>query len=167
MSISLGMIYSARVITLCLCVTLGACGFRPMLQPSAQPSNVTLNVTGVEGYLNHVFYQELEQHLALLPSTEPITVTVIIGQSLYDISYGKDATALRSQNVLNASYEISQHGNLLRKGKVDAISSYNLDRNDEFATLTSRMGSDDKVIKALASEVAREVYLSMTKGTPS
>jgi asparagine synthetase A len=134
-----------------------------MLQPSAHPPKIALNVTGIEGYLNHIFYQELEQHLGLLPATEPLTVKVVIGQSLYDISYGKDATALRSQNVLNASYEISQHGKLLRKGKVDAISSYNLDRNDEFATLTSRMGSDDKVIKALAGEVAREVYLVSQK----
>ncbi len=132
-----------------------------MLKPSAESTKVNLSVAGIEGYLNHKFYQELNQQLSLLSTREPVTVKVILGQTLYDMSYGKDATALRSQNVMIATFEVWQKSRLLRKGKVDSISSYNLDRNDEFATLASRMGSDEKVIKAISLEVAREVFLSL------
>ena len=155
------MLWPRFLVFFSLVAAVTGCGFRPMLEHNPHPIEVALSVNGAEGYLNHVFYQQLKRELALLPKTEPLKVKVDLSQILYDMSYGKDATALRSQNVMIASYEIWQKGKLLKKGKVDSISSYNLDRNDEFATLTSRMGSDDKVIKAIASEMAREVFLSL------
>ena len=148
--------------TLIILLTLSGCGFQPMLERSATPTPLTLTVTGLEGYLNHIFYLELKQHLNLLSSKTPVTVKVTLDQTVYDISYGRDATALRSQNVMVASYEIWQQGKILRKGKVDSITSYNLDRNDEFASLTSRMGSDHKIVKAITLDVAREVFLALS-----
>lgn len=155
---------------LCLsAIALSSCGLRPALKqddPSSTPvsyiKDVTLSVIGIEGQLNHVFYQELYKHLRLFKEKllTPLHIKITLSHALYDVSYGRDATALRSQNVLYAFYEISQKGRRLKKGTVDAVSSYNLDSNDAFTTLTSRLGSDDAVIRALAAEVAREVLMA-------
>lgn len=134
----------------------------PSDAPVTHIKNITVSVTGIEGYLNHIFYQEIHRQLRLFKGNHPtpLHIKITLSQTLYDVSYGRDATALRSQNVLGAHFEVSRHGKLLKQGKVDAVSSYNLDRNDEFATLTSRMGSDDGVIRALAFDVAREVLIA-------
>ncbi len=116
---------------------------------------------GIEGYLNHKFYQTLTHNLGLTLLKKSTVVDVTLSQNFADISYGGDATALRTQNVILASYEVFEDGRSIRKGKVDSISSYNVDQNDEFSTLTSRMGSDEKVITAMAEEVAREVYIAL------
>ena len=161
-----------------LCVSalfLSGCGLRPALEQTDPSShahalsikNVSVKIKGIEGYLNHVFYTELQKHLRLLKDKikEPIFITITLSQSLYDVSYGKDATALRSQNVFFAFYEISQKKRRLKKGTVDSVSSYNLDNNDVFSTLTNRMGTDDAVVRALALEVAREVLMAVPSST--
>lgn len=156
-----------------LCVSmlaLSACGLRPALEQDkpldpqiTYIKDITVSVKGIEGYLNHIFYQAFYKHLRLfkekLPT--PLHINITLSQALYDVSYGRDATALRSQNVLDAFYDISQRGRSLKKGKVDAVSSYNLDSNDAFSTLTSRLGSDDHAVRALAFEVAREVLMAV------
>ncbi len=144
-----------------LVTMLSGCGFKPILERASKPTPVTLSVNGIEGYLNYKFYQELQQQLNLLTYSHPLTIKVTLAQTIYDISYGRDATALRSQNVITAFYEIWKDGKLIHKGKTDAISSYNVDRNDEFSSLTSRLSSDEKTIQAMAIEVAREVFLKM------
>lgn len=152
-----------------MAMTITGCGLRPALVRDVTPEvdkeyqkDIVISVKGIEGYLNHIFYQDLQKQLRLFKGTlpRPLLVKVTLGHSLYDVSYGRDATALRSQNVMHAAFEISHRGSLLKKGNVDSVSSYNLDRNDEFATLTSRMGSDDSVIRAIATEVAREVLMA-------
>jgi len=161
--------YKVFCLNIAILATVTGCGMTPMLkspddtaaQVDYTKSKVKVNVVGIEGYLNHKFHQELMHHLSLTRIEKPLTVDVTITQTYPYISFGADAVATRSQNILVASYEISHGGKKLKKGKVDSVSSYNVDQNDEFSTLTSRMGSDDKVLTALAEEVAREVYLAI------
>jgi hypothetical protein len=88
---------------------------------------------------------------------------VYLSQTYYDISYGKDATALRTQNTISATYELSDNQKVLRKGKLDTIASFNLDSRNEFNTMSNRLGSDEKVIEALAEDVVREIALIVSK----
>lgn len=144
-------------------LTLSGCGFQPMLAPIVNTHPIKVYVRGYEGYINHTLTKELEHRLAKLPLSAPIVLTVKISKALYDTSYGRDATALRTQHVLTAHFELTSKGALLKADTVDATTSYNLDQNDAFSTLSNRMGSEDQLIHALADEVTRAVNLAIHK----
>lgn len=140
---------------------LSGCGFTPLLQSSSKPAPVHVDVTGIEGYLNHRYYQSLTYKLGLLPFLKDHTysIRIVLTQAYNDIGYGLDATALRTQNLITASYELYDNRVLIHKGKVDTLTSFNSNSNDEFSTMSSRMGSDEKVIEGLAEETARDIMV--------
>lgn len=156
-----------KCLLLPLCFLFTGCGFHPLLAPvpygsapltKGQGHTPKVNVRGLEGYPNHAFYQYMEKRLSAMRFNEPLTLDITLSQNIMDVSFGVDATATRSQNVMIANYVITQKSRLLKEGRVDSVTSFNLDANDEFSTLNSRLGSDEKVIQALAEEVIREVF---------
>lgn len=155
---------------LLLTVCLSGCGFQPLLAPepygsksitqSREGFTVKVNIKGIQGYPNHAFYQYLQKRLSMMKFKEPRTLDITLSQSVMDVSFGVDATATRSQNVMIADYTLSEKGKVLKQGKVDSVTSFHLDANDEFSTLNSRLGSDEKVIQSLGEEVVREILVT-------
>lgn len=153
-----------RLLGVCA-ILLTGCAFQPMMAPIHNVHPLKIRVRGCEGYINHALTQEVERQLAQLPRTQPLGINIKLIPSLYDTSYGRDATALRTQYIFTAEYELTSNGALLHKGTVDATTSYNLNQTDEFSALTSRMGSEEQLIRSTASEIAGSVarYLVLRK----
>lgn len=109
--------------------------------------------------MRHAFDQYLKKRLSPFHFPEKRTLEVTLSQTYQDVSFGQDATTIRSQNILIADYVLRKEATVLKKGRVDSVTSFHLDANDEFSTLNSRAGSDEKVIQALGEEVLREILV--------
>lgn len=146
---------------------LTACGFQRVHQPAltTAPQRYVIKINGGEGHLAYQFKRELEKHFATWPQQCEATyhITLNLKPEEAEISYGQDATVLRSQERLQVSYVVTKAGSAepIYNNTASLASSFNITVNQEFATLSARQAAKGRVVNALAEEVARDIMFHL------
>lgn len=146
-----------------------SCGFQPLLkhnQEKAFPHNgqkVVIQLTDGGGFQAYQFKKSLTQQLSYLPKFDDHTylVKVKFGLSETEINYDTDATVSRSSSVVSIDYQLYRMGMSvpLHSGSLSNSSSFNIDTNEEFATISAQNASADRATIMLAEDTAREVMI--------
>lgn len=163
------MLFRNYIFFLVLAFGLSSCGFEPVLAKKEQSgvSKINLQVTGepgsgTEGYVVYKFKRELRSLLDRLSfKNNSYRVSVILKDTQGHIGYGSDATILRAQERLIAKFEISKELTPFYKSTADSVSSYTLNSQEEFANLSAKSGTQERVVIALAEEVSREISIAI------
>ena len=149
-----------------LCGALNSgCGFTPVYQTQkgqSSPQSFRLTVTGAndQAYTSYKVRRELETLLPTIPAFKknPISIKVTLSEQYGDIAYSSNAQTLRGQGQLRAHVELfDQMLEPFYVTDIDTVSSYTIDYPEEFATISAESGARERLIKALARDIAHDI----------
>jgi hypothetical protein len=161
---------SRFLLAVCL-IGITGCGFEPLHQ-QREVSHASLpfylKVTGNndDAYTTYRFKQELLTLLSKLrlPQTQKIEIRIQVGENYGDIGYGVDASVLRSQGRLAAAVQMyDSNEKPFYENTLDIVSSYTINESEEFSNLNAKNAARDRLIIALAGDVAREISMVIRK----
>lgn len=156
---------SIKNISLFLAVVgLSSCGFQPLHKPMNEVSvsaPFKVSVKGMDGFVRHHFDYHLSRNLNVLTlKNMPQSLVVDLKETQQSIGYGRDATELRGQEKLKASYTLSVNNQQVTGELESAISYFNISQ-DEFRNLTSKKETQKRAIEVLAQDLAKEIKIRL------
>lgn len=148
-----------------LFVFLTACNFKPLYERnghySVLPAKVVVTGAEDEAFYSYKFKKELALHLEHIASKineKPIKIRVNLSVSFGNIGYGANVTVLRTSGRGIATINIQNDtGALVYENKIDAVSSYTLDINEDFSNLSAQEADKNRIIISLAQDVATDI----------
>jgi LPS-assembly lipoprotein len=145
---------------LLLCLTLGACGFRPLygdvrlspqlasifVDPIAEPAGFELRNSLID-----LLRSDGEQ------AGKAYRLTITLTDTNQGVALQNDATITRYNDTVTANYVLTDaRGEELRRGALTSLSSYNV-ANSPYATLSARQDSDKRAAQDLAQRIGLDL----------
>ncbi|MBY0281083.1 MAG: hypothetical protein K2W94_02890 [Alphaproteobacteria bacterium] len=162
---------SRFLLAVCL-IGITGCGFKPLHQQKGPVNSASLpfylKVMGNndDAYTTYRFKQELLTLLSKLrlPQTQKFEIRINLSEGYGDIGYGADATVLRSQGRVAAAIQMYDSDDKpFYENTLDIVSSYTINESEEFSNLNAKNATRDRLIIALAQDVAREISMVLRK----
>ena len=143
---------------------LTGCGFEPLHkspQESQMTSSFKVDVKGMDGYVRHYFYYQLDKNLKNLSlKNKPQRLSVTLEETQKSTGYGRDATELRGQEKLKASYVLVYNDQEVL-GELETSISYHNMSQDEYRNLASKKETQKRAIEELARDLVKEIKIRL------
>jgi hypothetical protein len=148
-----------------LLICLVGCNFKPLYERTNDyhvlPTKVSIIGAEDEVFYSYKFKKELALHLEHFANKiqeKPIKIRVVLSISFGNIGYGSDVTVLRTSGRAIANLSIyNENGSVAYENKLDAVSSYTLDINEDFSNLCAQEADKNRIITSLAQDVATDI----------
>lgn len=153
-----------------LLITLSGCGFTPVLSTEGDcRQDFKLQVKAYDqasapGGVVFKFKSLLNRQIQSLNFNQPCKVNIYLTQSFSDMSYAPDATASRVQGKLTATVKIIDKDNQVFESKVNSITSFDKNAQDEFANQSAIDAAQERLIAQLSQVVFQVIAEFLYKG---
>lgn len=145
---------------------LSACGFSPMLSNNDSVNSISeegarLLVTSksnANSYVVHHLKQKLKRTLINTGLSKEYKILVTVDEDSGSIAYAADATCSRSVNKLSAELIINKNSQPVFETKLNALTSFSQNANDEFMNQSAQSGAKERLIESLNIDISREVF---------
>jgi len=152
---------TALIITALL---LSGCDFTPLMekvddqsvQSGARLVVESHNKNG-NSYLLHQLRQRLKRSLIGLNLDNSYKIFVRLSEESGSVAYAADATASRSMDRLSAQLIINKNSQTVFETKLNAVTSYSQNVNDEFVNQSAQTGAKERLLETLSIDIVREL----------
>lgn len=153
-------------------VSLGACGFRPLLSRGdgerVRRQLASVRVAGPGGRLGQHLTIALEDNLDPTSSSEPVRydLAIVLRNTNSALALQLDNTITRYNVTLTASFALKDREDqeALYRSKVRRVASYNV-RRAPFATLTAKQDAERRAAKEIADDIRTLLALHFQRRT--
>ncbi len=149
------------------CITalcLSGCDFTPMLAKNDNDlaesgSRLVVESENKDGssYVIQMLRLRLKNSLSNIGLSKSYKTFVRIKEEAGSLAYAADATSTRSMMRMSAQIIISCNGKTVYETKLNGVTSYAQNTNDEFVNQSAVNGAQERLIESLSIDISREI----------